>query len=120
VTSPGYLAADSSLVRLVFPIWPQEVQTVMGTSDRLVGFEAKTFNRNDGTVGIQVNLGYQDDDFFSVDFDAHLRPTFMSISDKLQTRLTLAGNADHAWDRAWLDGHLRFEQGRQVAPSPLP
>jgi len=119
-TSPGFPAVDSSPVRLVFPIWPEEVQAAMGTGDRLEGFEARTFNRNDGTVGIQANIGYQDDDFFSVDFDAHLRPTFMSISDKLQTRLTLAGDADHAWDRTWLDGHLRFEQGRQVAPSPLP
>jgi hypothetical protein len=120
VTSPGYPAVDSSPVRLVFPIWPEEVQAVLGTSDRLVGFEARTFHRNDGTVGIQANLGYQDDDFFSVDFDARLRPTFMSISDKLQTRLALAGDADHTWDRAWLDGHLRFEEGRMVAPAPLP
>lgn len=120
VTSPGYPAVDGSLVRLVFPIWPEAVQKVLGTSDRLVGFEPRTFNLSNGGVGIQANLGYQDDDYFSVDFDARLRPTFMSASDRLQARLALAGDADHAWDRAWLDGHVRFEEGRMVAPAPLP
>ncbi len=71
-------------------------------------------------MGIQANIDYQDEDFFSVDFDTQLRPTFMSISDKLQTKLTLAGDADHAWDRGRLDGHIRFEEGRMVAPAPLP
>jgi len=120
VTSPGRPAVDGSLVRLVFPIWPESVQRLLGTSDRLVGFEARTFDRGGGAVGIQANLGYQDDDFFSVDFDARLRPTFMSISDRLQAKLALAGDAGHAWDRAWLDGHVRFEEGRTVAPAQLP
>ncbi|MDO9693307.1 MAG: helix-turn-helix transcriptional regulator [Candidatus Latescibacteria bacterium] len=120
VTSPGYAAVDASLVRLVFPIWPETVQEALGTHDRLAGFEARTFQRSDGSVGIQANIGYQDDDYFSVDFDAHLHPTFMSISDKLQTKLAHAGTGDHAWDRAWLDGHLRFESGRMAAVTPLP
>lgn len=50
----------------------------------------------------------------------HLRPTFKSISDKLQTKLSLAGTDDHARDRAWFDGHLRFETDRMTAPAPLP
>ncbi|MBK9305033.1 MAG: helix-turn-helix domain-containing protein [bacterium] len=120
VTSPGYAAVDASLVRLVFPIWPENVQEALGTHDRLAGFEARTYQRSDGTVGIQANIGYQDDEFYSVDFDAHLRPTFMSISDKLQSKLAHAGTDAHAWDRAWLDGHLRFEAGRLAAAPPLP
>ncbi len=120
LTSPGYPAVDTSLVRVVFPIWPDNVLQALGTSDRLVGFEARSFSRNDGTVGIQVNIGYQDDNFFSVDFDTQLRPIFISISDKLQTRFTLAGIGDHACDRAWLDGHVLFESGRMVAAAQLP
>lgn len=71
-------------------------------------------------MGIQANIGYMRDDYYSVDFDAELRPTFMGISDPLHTKFTQGGANEELWDRAWLDGHLRFEQGVLVESSPLP
>jgi len=55
-----------------------------------------------------------------VAFDAELRPTMLEISDRLLAKFTQGGMGEHLWDRAWLNGHLRFEQGIPVAPSPLP
>lgn len=120
LTSPGFTAADSSLVRIVIPNWPQAALQALGTQERLVAFEARTFRRDDGSVGIQANVGHQDDDFYSVDFDAQLHPNFMSISDRLLEKFARGGVEQEAWDRAWLDGHLRFEQGRLAAALPLP
>lgn len=120
MTSPGCGTLDSSLVRIVIPIWPEEALRALGTRDRILAFELRTFNRQDGTVGIQASVGYQKDDYYSVDFDAELRPTFMGISDPLLTRFTQAGASQHLWNRAWMNGHLRFEQGILVESSPLP
>ncbi len=120
LTSPGCGTPDSSLVRIVIPIWPEEALRALGTRDRIEAFEARTFNRQDGTVGIQASIGHQKDDYYSVDFDAELRPTFLGISDHLLTKFTQGGASEHLWDRAWLNGHLRFEQGILVESSPLP
>jgi len=58
LTSPGSAVRDSSLVRIVIPLWPEEVQRVLSIRDRIEAFEARTFDRSDGTVGLQANVGY--------------------------------------------------------------
>lgn len=118
-TSPGCTVADSSLVRIVIPNLPADVLAGIDPGCRAQAQNPGTHLQK-GAVGLQMDVGCAAVGMYVIALDADLRPLTIGISDALRTRYAQAGVDDTAWRRSWVNAHLRFEYGLQVASPRLP
>ena len=119
MTSPGRDIPDSSLVRIVIPAWPRTYMEELQIT-RLEAADITTYVGGDGVICIQVDIGSGNIGGFVLDLDSELRPLSLAISDVLQAMFKQLELDDIQWSRAWIDGHLRFEEGRLVETPRLP
>ena len=113
--------ADSSLIRVVFPAFPEKYMAQLGTT-RLTCFWPQFYRNEAGELLVNLSLGPRKRYPLILFLDMHLSVLDINPSDSLLGFIETwpdslrrdGGPADRRWLDAWLSGHLRYEHGRRV------
>ncbi len=118
-TSPGCAVEDSSLVRIVIPNLPADAVARIQPGGRAQAQRPGTHLVDDG-VGLRVDVGFPEAGMYVLTLDSELRPLSLGLSDALRANYAAAGVDDASWRTAWVNAHVRFENGTPVSSSAMP
>lgn len=122
IANPHSRIHDGSLVRIVIPQYPGPIMDVMSHRQLCAGdFSFGTME--DGELLINVEVGIHSDERIIVSMDSDLRIMGSTIKDSFRDRILMAwpdslagefGPIDEEWRESWLEGHIRFEDGKRA------